>query len=270
LITRSQDGKYGLSSIGVAAAKLMSGVEEHPAVPTHKKARDGLDVLKFYPLILVGILVFAGLYFASFTTIVTSEDVETTPGTLFSIRTGETFQYNVTIVFSEGMREQRVEDDALYEVRAPLIDTLTLWEKGLFSFGLEGNGTFDMQITVYTPAEANKFDGMSIVITNATQINATQISVYRPTRTATYRERFDNFQGRILGLGHTEITQEGTYTCEIRNLGTQEITGLLSVHLGWELFHRPYFIFGVAAISLALIYPVLLLLKLAKEPKILA
>lgn len=268
LITRSQDGKYGLSSIGVAAVKLMSGVEELPAVPAYKKAREGLDIVKVYPLFLVGILVFAGLYFASFTVTVESEGVETTPGTLFSIGSGEVFQFNITIVFGEGMREQRVEDNALYEVRAPLINTLTLWEKGVFSFGLEGNGTYDMQITVYSPVGADAVDGMRVLITNVTQINATQFLVYKPTRTVTYRERFVNWQGRVLGLGPTEITQAGTYTFEIRNLGTQEINGLLSVHLGWELFYKPYFIFGVVAISLALIYPVLLLLQLAKEPKI--
>lgn len=268
LITRSQDGKYGLSSIGVAAAKLMSGVEEHPAMPTYKKAREGLDIVKVYPLILVGILIFAGLHFANFTVIVKSEGVETTPGTLFSIRSGEAFQFNITIVFGEGMRERRVEDNALYEARAPPINTLTLWEKGAFSFELEGNGTYDIQITVYSPVGADTVDGMRVWIINVTQINATQILVYKPTRTVTYREAFVNWQGRVLGLGRTEITQAGTYTFETKNLGTQEISGLLSVHLLWELLYKPYFIFGIAATSLALIYPVLFLLKLAKEPKI--
>ncbi len=37
LITRSQDGKYELSSIGSAAVKLMSGVDEQPIAPKVRK-----------------------------------------------------------------------------------------------------------------------------------------------------------------------------------------------------------------------------------------
>jgi len=36
LLTRSEDGKYGLSSVGVAAAKLMTGVEDYPEVSSRK------------------------------------------------------------------------------------------------------------------------------------------------------------------------------------------------------------------------------------------
>jgi len=267
LITRSREGKYGLSSIGVAAVKLMSGVEEHPAIPTHKRAVEGLDIMKVYPLILVVILILAGLYFTNFTMSVKFEDRETTPETLISIRPGETFEFNVTIVFGEGMDEHRTENNALYVAKAPPINTLTLQEKGSFWFGLEGNGPYTMQTTVCSPIETD-IGKWHVVIINGTQIYGTQILVYKPTRTVTSRQIFVNWHGRVLGSGRTEISQAGTYTFEIKNLGAQEISGFLSVHLRWELFHKPYFIFGIAAISLALIYPVLILLNSQKGLKI--
>jgi hypothetical protein len=71
LVTRSQEGKYQLSSIGSAAVKLMGGVEEHSLELSGSKLKLSRIFAKVYPLILCGLLVFASLYFVSYTETVT-------------------------------------------------------------------------------------------------------------------------------------------------------------------------------------------------------
>jgi len=71
LITRSQDGKYQLSSIGSAAVKLMGGVEEHSLELSKSKLKLSRIFAKVYPLVLCGLLILASLYFVSYTTTIT-------------------------------------------------------------------------------------------------------------------------------------------------------------------------------------------------------
>ncbi len=71
LITHSSDGKYQLSALGVAAVKLMGGVEEHShELPKQKPRLNGLFA-KVYPLMLSCALIIAGVYFVTYTTTVT-------------------------------------------------------------------------------------------------------------------------------------------------------------------------------------------------------
>lgn len=72
LITHSQDGEYQLSSVGLAAVRLMGGVEEHSFELSRQKLKLTRIFTKVYPLILCGALIIAGLYFISFTTSVTN------------------------------------------------------------------------------------------------------------------------------------------------------------------------------------------------------
>jgi len=62
LIIHLNDGKYGLSSIGKAAVKLMSGVEEHQPQTVHKRLTARKIISTVYPLLLVVALVIASLF----------------------------------------------------------------------------------------------------------------------------------------------------------------------------------------------------------------
>ena len=71
LITHSQEGRYQLSTVGSAAAKLMRGVEEQSNELARPKLKLTRIFAKAYPLILCGALIIASLYFISYTTTVT-------------------------------------------------------------------------------------------------------------------------------------------------------------------------------------------------------
>jgi DNA-binding transcriptional ArsR family regulator len=72
LITHSGDGKYQLSSVGSAAVRLLGGVEEHSLELSKPKLKLSRVFAVVYPLVLSGALIIAGLYFISYTTVVTN------------------------------------------------------------------------------------------------------------------------------------------------------------------------------------------------------
>lgn len=236
LVTRSQDGKYGLSSIGIAAVKLMSGVEEHPAVPSRKESKTMLSVANVYGLILVGIVIVASLYFVNFTASVLGSGTERS-GMPIIISPNQSYKFNITLVYREGADYHRAENNGHYEERAPPISTLTMWETGGFAFDLESNETFTVRITNYSP------DG----------------------KVRSSREDYMASGADINGLGYTEITQAGTYRFEIENIGAQEMHGLLGFNLMWHLFKKPYFYYGIAGLVVSLFYPFLILLQLLRR-----
>jgi len=240
LITRSENGKYRLSSIGIAAVKLMSGVEEHPTVPSRKESKIMLGFVNVYLLVLIGALIVASLYFVNFTVASTAYGTEG-PRTVFLIHQGQTFEYNYTIVYlyNQGIEVHTVENNLLYHERTPPVSTLTMWEVGRFWFDLESNETYDIFINLHRP------DG--IVIPS----RLTQLAAGLP----------------VLDLGDTDITQAGTYRLEIQNIGSQDLRASFRVHEEWQLFKKPYFYYGITGILVATFYPALILFKLLKALK---
>jgi len=236
LVTHSQDGKYGLSSIGNAAVKLMSGVEEHPAAPSRKESKLMLGVTNVYLLILVGALVAASLYFINFTASASYDAGKTWPGTTFLIGPGQTFEFNVTIVYKQTSEMSIWGNGSLYHERAPPVSALTIWERGWFWFELESNETYQILTTLLSP------DGTMVT------------------------KRHDNLATGLLtvGFGTNEITLAGTYRFEIKNIGSQELHALLRVHEEWQSFEKPYLYYGIAGLLVTLLYPIFILFKLLK------
>ena len=62
LVAHLESGKYALSSIGEAAVKLMSGVEEHRPQAKREKLTIRQIIATVYPLLLVGALVITSLF----------------------------------------------------------------------------------------------------------------------------------------------------------------------------------------------------------------
>ena len=73
LTVHSSNGEYKLSSFGVAAVKLMGGVEEQKNTKTNNKTRSKPLIAKAYSIILPLALIGASLHLVTYSTLVTTE-----------------------------------------------------------------------------------------------------------------------------------------------------------------------------------------------------
>ncbi len=92
LVNHSSDGKYQLSTIGLAAVKLMGGVEEHSHGLPKPKLKLTDTFARVYPFLLSGALIIAGMYFVTYATTAT----EYSQGIGFLYATANVTTINVT------------------------------------------------------------------------------------------------------------------------------------------------------------------------------
>jgi DNA-binding transcriptional ArsR family regulator len=239
LITRSQDGKYGLSGVGAAAVRLMSGVEEHP-VKLPKSSRLFDVVTNLYLLMLVAILVAASLFFVNFTQVTRETGLVTSPTLPVRLSPDGTSQFSFTIMYSDESDVTRVGDNGIYEGRSNPLDTFARWEEGWFSFSLESNGTYDVLVTVLRPSGSR----------------------------VSFRESNTVAGLTLTGLGRTQIIEDGAYVVEIKNVGSQEMQALISFNNWWRVFEKPYFFYGVVGFMIASFYPALVIVWLSRRLKV--
>jgi DNA-binding transcriptional ArsR family regulator len=266
LIRKPQDGKYELSSIGVAAVKLMSGVEEHQSLSPSRESRTRLTTMNIYPLILVAALIAASLLFVSFTVPLRAESRSTSPGTVIHVRPGETFVFNVTIVYTAGVEYAVLTNDSLYHERPPPIRTVTVWEEGAFWFDLSSNETYSMAVTVFHP-DGRNVTGVEYNVISGAPIGG--LVVFRLDRGDVMRSEYDSVSGTpVSGLGLTSLSQSGEYILEIRNIGLQDLQGLLAFHERWQFSERPWLYYGILCFLLALPYPAWIVFLVFRKPRV--
>jgi len=233
LITHSPDGKYGLSSVGVAAVKLMSGVEEHPPVeiPLKSKRRAALNILtKVAVIVLIVALIASSLFFVGFVQYAGGTGSEG-GGVYVAIAPNQIFEYNLTFEFKEEGPIIHQVGNPYYEERRPLVKTITEWEIGSFGF------VFDFNVTYHTI-----------------------MRLYDPTGEI-IREWEEFGVPCKMGFHAGEITQPGTYRLQIKNIGSEPLTGQIDPLVDWDRFERPYFYWGIVELLIVSIYPILLLIR---------
>jgi len=105
LTVHSNDGHYKLSSFGVAAVKLMGGVEEHSPVSSHRRFEPRRFFVKVYPVILALALIGASFHLVTYATVVSTTTKSTAllyplySNIPFNVSASETFEINVTIAY---------------------------------------------------------------------------------------------------------------------------------------------------------------------------
>lgn len=226
-LIRHSDGKYGLSSVGGAAVKLMSGVEEHPpvAIPLKSRRRAVLSILtKIAVTVLIVALIASSLFFIGFTK---SELYQENGGGLgfTTILPNQTVEFNLTIVCDTGGWDHSGGPLLFYQDRPPLVNTVTEWEEGWLRFTYEFNTSYMTNVRVYDPSG----------------VMANEFSI-------------GGGPGGKIGFGTGPITQLGTYITEIENVRSEPISGQIGYALLWRRFERPYFYWGVVGLLIASAY----------------
>jgi hypothetical protein len=274
LIVHNQNGKYMLSSIGVAAVQLMSGVEEQTPITPQNKFKPSQVVAKIFPIILAAILVVASFHFVTYATPVSTiglshDHIHPTP---LLISAGETIEFNITLT----------ERELWLLGTPPLITTGSIY---LF----EVNGTYaytfgipwmtrnitawdrcsiwlDLKLEMSSvPVEPSHIPHVTLKMPPFSNLSVT---VYKPDGTIE-TDGFD-WISLVWGINHirspaVEVMQLGIYRFEITNNDSHDWNGVLTPDAEWQRVEKPYFYYGIAGFVAAFGYLTLVITKLLRR-----
>ena len=227
LVTRSPEEKYRLSSFGLAAVKLMSGVEEHHP-PGVSKSRSRVDVaFKIFSLLLAVALLSMSVYAVNLTTQADGELASTAISIVLSAN--QNFSYPVSLTYQSKSTESR---GFSVEIVDPG-DSFAAWKEYFFWFDFHFNTSYYMFIALYDPS-------------------GKVLSHIGPFAGSEDLEPGYNF-----GTGSVAtFTALGTYRIEIQNQKADLFSANMSLTLKYTSFQRPLFYQGLAALVVTILYPV--------------
>ncbi len=287
LIVNTNNGHYMLSSFGVSAVKLMSGVEEQ------KGTSSGKRLTMVYSIILSLILIGTCFHLMNYSVVASSMTKSTTylvvpsyTDTPFYVSSGETFEVNVTIQYRPEFSRNGLGlsgGDKKWEFRIPRLEqTLTGWDEAtiyldshyntssLFSeiadaytltIGNETQIPQDFNITVHFPQ-------LTTDITKIMNPSNLNLKISTPNGEVSNHDFYldENRIDTIHSLPF-EFKQEGTYKFRITNNSQWDWNGSLTGNLKYQHFEKPYFYLGFIGIIFALGYIVLITLISLKTGK---
>ena len=256
LVMHNQNGDYKLSSIGVAAVRLMSGVEEHPSVYSNKKPKRPQVLSKVFSLVLATTLIVMSLHFVTYTTSISTatlnqDRIYPTP---FVIGAGQTFEFNVTLeywhyastmipmgnlIVSRMLYGGPFGPEAYtFEVQ-PAPNNLTAQAAGSM--------WLDFRLNTTSRTKNNTFILMPFGFPNDLLVD-----VYTPNENKSLGEldwtygKIDHFTSPIV-----EVNQLGTYRFIMKNNDSNEWTGVLRPNVEWQIIEKPYFYYGIMGLVFA-------------------
>jgi len=229
LITRSEDGKYKLSSFGLASVKLMSGVEEYRRPATSKSSVRINASIKILAVALSAVLLLVSIYSFAFTTNGLNQFLNISAAGFVS-SSDRPFDYNLTLVYGNVESRISMPDGFLIITHEP-DNTVSEWTQYPLMLYLDFNETYFKFFYVMVHGPNNYTTTNGPLGTNGDNMGA--------------------------GLGY--ITQPGSYMIEIENTNTDLLSGNFSLNIMEEVFQRPLFYYGLLGIISAFTAPLVIL-----------
>jgi DNA-binding transcriptional ArsR family regulator len=232
LVTRSPDGKYKLSSFGLAAVRLMSGVEEQHRPRVSEPRNRVSTTFKIFSIVLAVALLSISVYAMNLTTRADGElaSVDAIPIVLGA---NQTFSYPVTLTYGTLQSSSTASGGFSIETINPE-NSFAAWREYFFRFDFHFNTSFYMVITLYDPSGK--------VLSNVGPLAGPE-AVY---------------PGNNFGVGSfATFAAAGTYRIEIQNQKTDSLSANMNLHVEYTSFQRPLFYQGLTGLGVALLHPVL-------------
>jgi DNA-binding transcriptional ArsR family regulator len=261
LVMHNQNGDYNLSSIGVAAVRLMSGVEEHPSVYSNKKPKLPQVLSKVFSLVLATTLIVMSLHAITYTTPISTatlnqDNIYPTP---FVIGAGETFEFNVTIQYWN--YKSKYDDVTMIPYGNKIVlQTFYIGPFGPDEYTLSvepppntltaqaaGSMWLDFRLNTTSRTKNNTFILMPFGFPNDLLVD-----VYTPNENKSLGEldwtygKIDHFTSPIV-----EVNQLGSYRFIMKNNDSSEWTGVLRPNVEWQIIEKPYFYYGIMGLVFA-------------------
>lgn len=231
LVTRSPNGKYRLSSFGMAAVRLMSGVEEHHR-PKVSKSRNRVDtVFKIISVALAVALLSISAYAITLTTQWDGE-LATVGAIPITLSANQTFSYSVTLSHTLNFTGSTGSHGFSLETVDPK-NSFETWIEYFFRFDFWVNTSFHMVITLYDPSEK--------VLSHVGPLVGPK----------------DSEPGYNFGTGsYATFAAPGTYRIEIQNQKADLFSANMNLHIEYTLFQRPLLYQGLAGLVVVILCPV--------------
>jgi hypothetical protein len=250
LISHTKDGKYLLSSFGVAALRLMTGVEELPPQTPTKKRRIARFLPKVLSLLLAISLVVASIHFVTCTVPITASlNQNGINPTAFFVNASQPYEFNITFILINNSIKSNNSTAPLFFIGtygaepklfqvASIIDNPDAQAKGVMWLD------FIIPSAGYSPVPGTyngtlpKLAPMNLIVDvcmsnenkslGALQRNHDNIHFTSPT---------------------VEVNQEGTYRFVIRTDNSSEwithYNGSVTPILQWQITEKPYVSYGI-------------------------
>ncbi len=271
LISHTTDGKYALSSFGVAAVKLMSGVEENSPIKNRKSRFLFRGYTRWFVVLITVILVCSSFYFILYV----APPVDLGGGSVgysrpLTVLPSQAFTcYIIRSYTSTNQNINRTNPSLVeYAIENQAVNTFTEWTVDSYRLDIDFYGNYSI----------SKFYFFSL-------------RVYDLTGNLVYNQSFGYQPGEGIGFGAPYqplyVSVPGIYRAEIVNLGYENLTtrqfhprtgiGVLSpanmsitvkISLDRTVYQRPFFIGGAVLLFIAaLSYPVFLVVKWASNKR---
>jgi hypothetical protein len=226
LITRASDGKYKLSSFGVAAIRLMKGVEEYTPPAVSKSRSNVAGFTKIFSVVLVVTLLMVSLYSMNFMTTTEAEVASWPPNLQLALDLNQTFCYAVNFTYDERFQAATASSYGISIVTSRFANAVNEWEEYYLFLDFDFNQTYQLDITVR--------ESSAKVISSAL---------------------WSGTLGLFSGGSGTVITHPDNYTVGVQNIGTGWVYGSMGIRVLEQRFQRPLFYYGLAGIITASLYP---------------
>ena len=234
LISHTPDREYRLSSIGVAATRLMGGIEEQTK-PIARWQRNGgsfRTVMTLCVFLLAAVTLLFSLYFLVY---ITAEGGTSYQHGGIPVSANGTFVHSMTLEYGASPEKHTVGNGIDYHKLTPPITTLSRWDEDTAIFSLKTTDGSWHQIKVYGP-DGKLSNQADIQSESGTSMNC-----------------------------KVRITGPGTYRVEITTLrSNQSISGTLTTILNRKTLAKPYCYQGILGLTISMMCPAILFLSWRK------
>ena len=247
LVTHTQDGKYGLSSFGTAAVKLMGGVEEHDARTASPRSR-AVTFAKIFSLALALTLLLVSFYSVNLVTSTPTNVWHGVSNMPLALAQNQTFDYEIDFAqkypIFNAPRGMLVADSQLGS------GSITEWVEYYPRIEVDVNQTQGLEFKdAFLNVTLRDSKGK---VVNWYDSNGNVVSPI-PALWGVGGGGPSSFSG---GIGAT-ISRLGNFSLEVQNLGPDSLYANVGVYVVRQHLQRPLFYYGLAGLIMTSSYLVL-------------
>ena len=245
LLIRTEDGKYALSSVGLAAIKLMSKVEEQEeTAKTNKRTRTMSKTAMIFSAVFAVALLTASVYALAYTSQNQAVLFEASPeieNISIRIPPNQVFSYSIALntdSSNNGYSYSIGQNEASINISPPT-NSIVQWTRYFSDTRLQLSGSFSVMVTVY--------DQNGGIVSQA--------------------RKNGDISSQINKVVSFEFSKFGTYTLQIMNLKAEAFSATIVPHVTCIEYSKPLFSYGIVSLAILLLYPLLLLINYALPRK---